>query len=102
MEQGTPFTLSVYLRDEYPTYTCTLIYASTQVVRFHLTDGTREMTLQKIISPKTRFAWKLIQCSHPFTSEHAGENINLIFRALDDYMKDTPSWEEYWKGKKGW
>lgn len=101
MEAGTTFTLSVYLRDEYPTYTCTLVYASTQVVRFHLTDGTREMTLQKIIFPKTRFAWKLTQSNHPFTSEHAGENLNLIFKALDDWMKDAPSWEEYWKGKKG-
>lgn len=101
METGETFTLAPHLRDEAPTFICQLTYASTQVLRFHLKDGDREMTVQKIIFPKTRFAWKLTGSNFQFTGEHAGENINLIFRALDEYMKDAPSWEEYWKGKKG-
>lgn len=63
---------------------------------------TKEMELQKILLPKTRFAWKLTHCNFEFKHEHAGENMNIVFKALDERIKNPPSLIEYISNKKSW
>ena len=102
MEIDEEFILPVYLRGADIQFVCKLTYTSAQVMRFHLKYKTQEMELQKILLPKTRFAWKLTKCNFKFTHEHAGENMNILFKALDDLIKNPPSLIEYIRNKKGW
>ena len=102
MEAGEEFILPVMLRGADIGFTCRVTYASAQVLRFHLQYKTQEMELQKILLPKTRFAWKLTRCNFKFTHEHAGENLNIIFKQLDDIIIKPPSLLEYIRNKKSW
>ena len=102
MEIGETFILPVQLRGADIQFVCKLTYASAQVMRFHLSYKTKEMELQKILLPKTRFAWKLTRCNFEFKHEHAGENMNIVFKALDERIKNPPSLNEYISNKKSW
>jgi hypothetical protein len=102
MEIGEEFILPVLLRGADIHFVSKLTYASTQVMRFHLKYKTKEMEMQKILLPKTRFAWKLTHCNFEFKHEHAGENINIIFKALDEVIKNPPSLLEHIRNKKSW
>ncbi len=102
MEVGETFILPVQLRGADIQFVCKLTYASEQVMRFHLTYKTHQMELQKILRPKTRFTWKLLSCNFEFKHEHAGENINIIFKQLDDLIKNPASLIEYLRNKKSW
>lgn len=102
MEAGETFILPVQLRGAYIQFVCKLSYASAQVMRFHLTYKTQQMELQKILLPKKRFAWKLLSCNFEFKHEHAGENLQIIFKELDNWIKKPASQIEYLRNKKSW
>ena len=102
MEVGEEFMLPLQLRGADITFVCRVTYVSEQVLRFHLRYKHHEMALQKIIFPKTRFAWKLTGSNFDFKSEHSGENINIIFKYIDDLIKNPPSLHEKSKKKKLW
>jgi hypothetical protein len=102
MQVGDEFILPMQLRGADITFVCRLIYASPQVLRFHLSYKTFEMELQKILIPKKRFAWKLTSCNFEFKSDYSGENLNIIFNHLDDVIKNPPSLLDYLRNKKSW
>lgn len=102
MQSGDEFTILAQLRGGDFEFACTCTYESAQVLRFRCTHKAMEMEVQKILIPKTRFAWKLIRCNFDFTKEHAGENLNRLFDHLDAAIKNPPSLLDYLRTKKSW
>lgn len=104
MTLDEPFILSLNLRgsDQTFAFTCTLIHASEQVLRFRVIYKDKEMEVQKTLIPKKRFAWKLTKSNFAFNNEFAAENLNIIFDALDKLVKKPRSAVEYLQNKKSW
>lgn len=102
MTTGEEFIIMAQLRGGDFEFACECIYDSPQVLRFKLTHKTLKMEVQKIIFPKTRFAWKLTNCNFEFKKENAGENMNILFNHLDEAIKNPMPLLDYFKIKKSW
>jgi hypothetical protein len=71
-----------------------LTYASAQVMRFYLAHKTKEITAKNTVA-QNKVCMETYPCNVEFTHEHAGENINIIFKHLDELIKNPPSLLEY-------